>query len=93
MNFLYAVLIGAVVGAVVGYLLRRRNSRGLVIGLVAGIVGGLVASVLATLFGDAGYGPKEATLQVVLAAVAAAGAVYLLPAGTADRAGTARTTE
>ena len=71
MNFLYAVLIGAVVGAVVGYLLRSRNSRGLVIGPVAGIVGGLVASVLATLFGDAGYGPKEAILQVVLAAVAA----------------------
>jgi uncharacterized membrane protein YeaQ/YmgE (transglycosylase-associated protein family) len=93
MNFLFAVLIGAVLGAVVGYLLRQRNSRALVFGPVAGIVGALIASVLATLFGDAGYGPKEVILQVVLAAGAAAAAVYFVPADIMDRAGAARTTE
>jgi hypothetical protein len=35
---------------------------------VLAVAGSAIVSILATLFGDAGYGSKEATLQVVLAA-------------------------
>ena len=87
MNFVFAVVIGAVVGAGVGYLLRQRHPRAVPLGMVAGVVGGLAASVLATIFGTAGYGWKEATLQVVLSAGAAAAAVFVVPGDVGRRPG------
>jgi uncharacterized membrane protein YeaQ/YmgE (transglycosylase-associated protein family) len=77
MNFVFAVVIGLVVGGVVGFILRGKDASALWLAPVLGVVGAVVASVLATLFGDPGYGWKEATLQVVLAAVGA-GAVWVL---------------
>lgn len=93
MNFVFAVLIGAVVGAVVGFLLRQRNPKALLLGPIAGIVGGVVASVLATLLGDPGYGWKEPILQVVLAGAAAVGAVLFVPGAASERPGAASATE
>ena len=77
MNFLYAVLIGAVIGLIGGYLLRSRHPNAMVLGPALAIAGSVIASVLATIFGDAGYGPKDFILQVVLAIVGV-GVVYFL---------------
>jgi uncharacterized membrane protein YeaQ/YmgE (transglycosylase-associated protein family) len=77
MNFVIAILIGAVVGAIGWFFLRGRRADAVWLAPVLGIVGALVASVLATMFGDPGYGVKEATLQVVLAVLAVGGLVVL----------------
>ena len=77
MNFLIAILIGAVIGAIGWFFLRGRRADAVWLAPVLGIVGALVASVIATMFGDPGYGAKEATLQVVLAALAVGGLVVL----------------
>lgn len=77
MNFVIAVVIGLVIGGVGGFLLRGRHSAALWLSPVLAVAGALIASVLASLFGDPGYGWKEATLQVVLAA-AGAGAVAVI---------------
>jgi len=77
MNFLIAILIGAVVGALGWFVLRGRRADAVWLAPVLGIVGALVASVIATIFGDPGYGVKEATLQVVLAVVAVGGLAVL----------------
>jgi formate-dependent nitrite reductase membrane component NrfD len=68
MNFVFAVVIGLVIGGVGGYFFRQRHSNAIWLAPVLAVAGSAIASILATLFGDAGYGPKEATLQVVLAA-------------------------
>jgi uncharacterized membrane protein YeaQ/YmgE (transglycosylase-associated protein family) len=67
MNFLIAVVVGAVIGAIGGFVLRQRHPSALWLAPALGVAGAVVASILATLFGDPGYGWKEATLQVVLA--------------------------
>ena len=77
MNFVIAILIGAVVGAIGWFFLRGRRADAVWLAPVLGVVGALVASVLATMFGDPGYGVKEATLQVVLAVLAVGGLVGL----------------
>jgi uncharacterized membrane protein YeaQ/YmgE (transglycosylase-associated protein family) len=77
MNFVYAVLIGLVIGGVGGYFLRQRHPNAIWLAPVLAVAGGVVASILASLFGDDGYGAKEATLQVVLAG-AGVGAVAAL---------------
>ena len=61
MNFVFAVVIGLVVGGVVGFLLRGKDASALWLAPVLAVAGAVVASVLATLFGDPGYGWKEAT--------------------------------
>ena len=81
MNFVIAILIGAVVGAIGWFFLRGRRADAVWLAPVLGIVGALVASVLATMFGDPGYGVKEATLQVVLALLAVGGLVVLTMRG------------
>jgi uncharacterized membrane protein YeaQ/YmgE (transglycosylase-associated protein family) len=92
MNFIIAVIIGAVVGGAGGFLLRGKQSNAIWLAPVLSIVGALVASGLATALGDPGYGWKEATLQVVLA-VAGVGIVgFLATRGggqSSDAAGTA----
>jgi uncharacterized membrane protein YeaQ/YmgE (transglycosylase-associated protein family) len=80
-NFVIAIVIGAIVGAIGWFVLRGRRADAVWLAPVLGIVGALVASVLATMFGDPGYGPKEATLQVVLAAVAVGGLAALTMRG------------
>lgn len=77
MNFLYAVLIGAVIGLAGGYLLRNKNANAVWLGPALAIAGSVIASVLATMFGTAGYGAKEFGLQVVLAIIGV-GVVYVL---------------
>jgi uncharacterized membrane protein YeaQ/YmgE (transglycosylase-associated protein family) len=77
MNFVIAIVIGAVIGAIGGFVLRQRSASALWMAPVAGVVGALIASALASAFGDPGYGWKEATLQVVLA-LAGVGAVAVL---------------
>jgi len=67
MNFVIAIIVGLVIGGIGGFVLRQRQSAALWLAPVLAVAGAVVASVLATLFGDAGYGWKEATLQVVLA--------------------------
>jgi uncharacterized membrane protein YeaQ/YmgE (transglycosylase-associated protein family) len=77
MNFVIAVLIGLVVGGIGGFVLRGKDPSALWLAPVLAVAGAVIASVLASLFGDPGYGWKEATLQVVLA-LAGAGAVAVL---------------
>ena len=77
MNFLFAILIGAVIGVIGGYLLRTRHPNAMVLAPALAIAGSVIASVLATIFGDAGYGPKEFILQVVLSIVGV-GVVYFM---------------
>jgi uncharacterized membrane protein YeaQ/YmgE (transglycosylase-associated protein family) len=77
MNFVFAVLIGLVIGGVGGYFFRQRHPNAIWLAPVLAVAGSVVASILASLFGDAGYGPKEAALQVVLA-LAGVGAVAAL---------------
>jgi uncharacterized membrane protein YeaQ/YmgE (transglycosylase-associated protein family) len=79
MNYVFAIVIGAVIGAAGGFLLRRKQANAIWLAPVLSIVGAVLASVLATLLGDPGYGIKEAGLQVVLAAVGV-GIVYALSA-------------
>lgn len=81
MNFLIAIVIGAIVGAIGWFVLRGRRADAVWLAPVLGIVGAVIASVLATMFGDPGYGPKEATLQVVLAAAAVGGLAALTMRG------------
>ena len=77
MNFVYAILIGAVIGVIGGYLLRGRQANAIWMSPVLAIIGSLIASVLATMFGKSGYGMKEFGLQVVLAIVGV-GATWFL---------------
>ena len=77
MNFLFAVLIGAVIGAVGGYLLRGKHPNALWLSPALAVVGSVLASILASAFGKSGYGMKEFGLQVVLAIVGV-GVVYFL---------------
>jgi uncharacterized membrane protein YeaQ/YmgE (transglycosylase-associated protein family) len=78
MNYLFAVIIGAVIGGAGGYLLRDKHARAMVLAPVLSIAGTLIASVLATLFGDRrDYGWKEISLQVVLA-LAGVAIVYFM---------------
>jgi uncharacterized membrane protein YeaQ/YmgE (transglycosylase-associated protein family) len=77
MNFVIAVVIGAVVGAIGGYLLRQKHPNALWLGPVLGVVGAVLASVLAVIFGDPGYGIQEAIAQIVFAA-AGVGVLYAL---------------
>ncbi|MQA25263.1 MAG: GlsB/YeaQ/YmgE family stress response membrane protein [Micromonosporaceae bacterium] len=69
MNFLIAVIIGAVVGGIGGFVLRSKQPNAIWLAPALGVVGALAASALATAVGDPGYGWKEATLQVVMAVV------------------------
>lgn len=69
MNFLIAIVIGAVIGGVGGVVLRGRQPNALWLAPVLSIVGALAASALASAVGDPGYGAKEVTLQVALALV------------------------
>ena len=77
MNFVFAIVIGIVIGGIGGFLLRSRNPRAMWLAPALAVVGALVASVAATMFGQPGYGLKEAGLQVVLAAIGA-GAVSMI---------------
>jgi uncharacterized membrane protein YeaQ/YmgE (transglycosylase-associated protein family) len=78
MNYVYAVLIGAVIGAIGGYLLRSKQSNAIWLGPVLGIAGALLATILAAVFGnDPGYKALEAGLQIVLAIVGV-GVLYVL---------------
>lgn len=91
MNYVYAVLIGAVIGAIGGYLLRSKQSNAIWLGPVLGIAGALLATILAAVFGnDPGYKALEAGLQVVLAIVGV-GVLYVLvnrdSSGTGSPAG------
>ena len=67
-NYVLAVVIGAVIGVIGGFILRGKNASAMWMAPVAGVVGGVVASVLASLFGDPGYGWQEPIAQVVFAA-------------------------
>jgi uncharacterized membrane protein YeaQ/YmgE (transglycosylase-associated protein family) len=67
LNFVMAVVIAAVIGGIGGFVLRGRNPMAVWLTPLLALVGTLAASVAAMIFGDAGYGWKEATLQVVLA--------------------------
>lgn len=77
MNFVIAVVIGAVIGGVAGMVLRERHPNAVWLAPALAVAGAVVASILATAFGDPGYGWKEATLQIVLA-LAGAGVVAVL---------------
>lgn len=68
MNFLVAVVIGVVAGLAGWYVIRQKQPNAIWLGPVLGAVGALIASALATAFGTPGYGLKEFSLQVVLAA-------------------------
>jgi uncharacterized membrane protein YeaQ/YmgE (transglycosylase-associated protein family) len=77
MNYVFAIVIGAVIGAAGGYFLRSKQANAIWLAPVLSIVGAVLASVLATMLGDPGYGFKEVGLQIVLAAVGV-GIVYAL---------------
>jgi uncharacterized membrane protein YeaQ/YmgE (transglycosylase-associated protein family) len=77
MNFVAAVVIGAVIGVAAWYLVPAKRPGAIWIGPVAGAVGAVVASILATAFGNPGYGIKEIALQVALAGVAVAATMFL----------------
>jgi uncharacterized membrane protein YeaQ/YmgE (transglycosylase-associated protein family) len=71
MNFLFAVLIGAIIGAGGWLAIRNYQRNAIWLAPLLGIGGAVLASVAAALFGDSPvYGPWEAILQVVLAVVA-----------------------
>jgi len=82
MNFVFAILIGAVIGVVGGYLIRGRQANAIWMSPVLAIIGSVLASVLATMFGKSGYGMKEFGLQVVLA-IAGVGVTWFLGNRTA----------
>jgi uncharacterized membrane protein YeaQ/YmgE (transglycosylase-associated protein family) len=68
-NFIAAVVIGAVIGLVGGFVLRGKQPNAIWLAPVLAVVGALIASVLAFILGDPeDYGWKEPILQVVLAA-------------------------
>ncbi|HZN74141.1 MAG TPA: hypothetical protein VFC00_20935 [Micromonosporaceae bacterium] len=75
MNFVLALVIGAVIGAGGGYLLRQKQANAIWLGPVLGVVGAVLASVLAAMFGDPGYGWQEAGAQIVFA-LAGVGVLY-----------------
>jgi uncharacterized membrane protein YeaQ/YmgE (transglycosylase-associated protein family) len=77
MNFVIAIVVGLVIGGIGGFVLRQRLATAIWLAPALAVAGALVASILATLFGDPGYGWKEATLQVVLA-VAGVAAVAVM---------------
>jgi len=77
MNFVVAVVIGAVIGVAAWYLVPAKRPNAMWIGPVAGAVGAVVASIIATAVSDPGYGIKEIALQVALAAVAVAVTMFL----------------
>ncbi len=79
MNFVVAVLIGAVLGFAAWFAVPAKRPSAIWIGPVAGAAGAVIASVIATLVSQPGYGIKEIALQVLLAAVAV-GATMFLPA-------------
>lgn len=90
MNFLIAIVIGAIVGVIGWFLIRERRADAVWLAPTLGVVGALVASVIATIFGDPGYGWKEATLQVVLAVLAVGGLAVLTMRGASASSGRAR---
>ena len=77
MNFVVAVVIGAVIGVAAWYLLPAKRPGAMWIGPVAGAVGAVVASIIATAVSEPGYGIKEIALQVALAVVAVAVTMFL----------------
>ncbi|HEX6685331.1 MAG TPA: hypothetical protein VF062_21250 [Candidatus Limnocylindrales bacterium] len=77
MNYVVAVVIGAVIGLAAWFLLPAKRPSAIWIGPVAGAVGAVVASVIATAVGQPGYGLKEVALQVALAAAAVAATMFL----------------
>lgn len=78
MNFLIAVVIGLVIGGAGGFLLRQKHPSAIWLAPVLSVAGSVIASILASAFGNnPGYGPREATLQVVLALVGV-GVVFAL---------------
>ncbi len=92
MNFLYAVIIGAVIGGVGGYLLRGKLANAIWLAPVLAIVGAVIASGLAMMFGeDPGYGWKEPIVQVVLA-LAGVGVVAFLASRGGGQTGDASDT-
>ncbi len=80
MNFVAAVVIGAVLGLAAWYLVPAKRPGAMWIGPVAGAVGAVLASVIATAVSEPGYGIKEIALQVALGAAAVAATMFL-PAG------------
>ncbi|GAA1898583.1 hypothetical protein [Asanoa iriomotensis] len=89
MNFLFAVIIGAVIGAAGGFALKSRQANALWMAPALAVAGALVAAVLALLFGDdRQYGWKEILLQIVLAIAGVAVTYYLGTRKPADTAAT-----
>jgi len=87
MNFLFAVIIGAVIGGIGGYLLRAKQPNALMLAPVLSVVGAVIASILATVFGDdRDYGYKEISLQIVLA-LAGVAVVWFLGQRSSTSAG------
>ena len=73
MNFLFAVIIGVVIGGIGGFVLRSKMANAIWLAPVLSVVGALIAATAAAIFGDKrDYGPKEITLQIVLAIVGVA---------------------
>lgn len=86
MNFLYAVIVGVGIGLIGGFALRGRQPNVIWLSPVLATAGALIGALLGAVFGDTRqYGPKEITLQVLLAIVGV-GVTYFLgsraPAGT-----------
>lgn len=70
MNFVIAIVVGAVIGAVGWFFIREKQSNAIWLAPLLGIAGALLASVAAAIWGSSPtYGWREATLQVVLAIV------------------------
>ncbi|MGH3645740.1 MAG: GlsB/YeaQ/YmgE family stress response membrane protein [Micromonosporaceae bacterium] len=93
MNFLYAVVIGAIIGGAGGYILRGKLANAIWLAPVLAIVGALIASVLAVLFGeDPGYGWKEPIVQIVLALAGVGVVAFLATRGGGASDDTAGTT-
>lgn len=76
-NFVLAVVIGAVIGVIGGFVLREKHPNAMWLAPVLAVVGGILASVLALLFGDPGYGWQEPIAQIVLAAAGVGVVAYL----------------
>ena len=76
-NYVLAVVIGAVIGLIGGYVLREKHPNAMWLAPVLAVVGGVLASVLASLFGDPGYGWQEPIAQVVFAAAGVGVVAYL----------------
>ena len=77
MNFVAAVVIGAVIGLAAWYLVPAKRPSAIWIGPAAGAVGAVVASIIATATSTPGYGIKEIALQVALAVVAVAVTMFI----------------